>query len=145
MLSYTNAQVKAMILQPKEKDDVVIKRPKSPDLSIINELEVNKINKINADESVEQEIKEKVEFESGLIQGNQEIIENRIMGMFKNAELMRKKMPEYGYKFLMPKPEVSIEETDEEENTQDQMSGLDSLVTPGRNIDDTLTASITAS
>lgn len=36
------------------------------------------------------------------------------MNIFKNAELMRMKMPEYGYKFLQPKPEEPIYESEEE-------------------------------
>lgn len=52
-----------MILQPKEKEELqILKRPKSPDLSVIKELANNNDNRLNADEEVEKEIKEKVEY-----------------------------------------------------------------------------------
>ena len=62
-----------------------MKRPKSPDLTVINELKVDKSKLINADEEMDKKIKQ-VEYKSELIQGNQEIIETRIMNIFRNAE-----------------------------------------------------------
>ena len=53
MLSYTHAEVKAMILQPKERNDSVLKRPKSPDLNVIEELQKDRAKMINADEDLE--------------------------------------------------------------------------------------------
>lgn len=103
VLSYTHEQVKAMIMQPKESEEYATKRPKSPDLSRIPEANDENV-KINADADLEAEIKEKVEYTEGLASANPYVFDDKIVAMFRNVEVIKKKMPEYGYKFLQPKP-----------------------------------------
>ena len=56
--------------------------------------------------------------------------------MFQNVEVIRKKMPEYGYKFLMPKAKVQVSEPAEgtaSEGTHDEAtSPTGSMATPLR-------------
>ena len=55
--------------------------------------------------------------------------DDRIIAMFQNIDVIRKKMPEYGYKFLMPKEKtVSEEGDDESEEDRNELKELKSAL-----------------